>query len=71
MNDGEGSRPPASLPPPLSPCIRICVVDGERGLCTGCLRTMDEIALWWAMADDEKRAVLAALPGRSLAPPTR
>ncbi len=50
--------------PPLSPCIKVCVVDRDRGQCTGCGRTLAEIAGWWTMRDDEKRAVLAALPGR-------
>ena len=54
--------PPAS--PPLSPCIKVCVVDRDRGQCTGCGRTLAEIAAWWTMRDDEKRAVLAALPTR-------
>jgi predicted Fe-S protein YdhL (DUF1289 family) len=34
------------------------------GLCEGCLRTLDEIAAWSAMANVEKRAVLAKLPAR-------
>lgn len=54
---------PHSLPP-LSPCVKVCVVDRDRGLCSGCGRTLAEIAGWWTMRDDEKRAVLAALPGR-------
>jgi predicted Fe-S protein YdhL (DUF1289 family) len=50
--------------PPLSPCVRICVMDASRQFCTGCRRTLGEIARWWGMRDDEKRAVLAALPQR-------
>jgi predicted Fe-S protein YdhL (DUF1289 family) len=50
--------------PPLSPCIRVCVLDEARRTCTGCRRTVGEIARWWSMRDDEKRAVLAALPDR-------
>lgn len=37
---------------------------GPKGLCTGCLRTLDEIARWSAMSDAERRAVIAALPAR-------
>lgn len=48
----------------MSPCIRVCVLDHERRLCTGCLRTPDEIARWWTLSDAEKRAVLAALAAR-------
>jgi hypothetical protein len=36
----------------------------RSGLCEGCLRTIDEIAHWGLYDDDEKRAVLAALPAR-------
>jgi uncharacterized protein len=47
-----------------SPCINICRVDTERGWCSGCLRTLDEIANWAQSTDDEKRAVLARLAQR-------
>ena len=50
--------------PPLSPCIKVCRVDRESGLCVGCWRTTDEIAAWFRMADDGKRAILADLPAR-------
>lgn len=40
-----------------SPCISVCRMDPETGLCIGCYRTLDEIAGWSAMADPEKRAV--------------
>lgn len=54
----DAARPAA---PPLSPCVRICVLDASRRSCTGCGRTVDEIARWWNMSDTEKRAVLARL----------
>ena len=47
-----------------SPCISTCEMDGATGLCAGCLRTLDEIAAWSVLDDDEKRAVLARLPLR-------
>jgi predicted Fe-S protein YdhL (DUF1289 family) len=50
--------------PVASPCINICQVDTERGWCTGCLRTRDEIANWAQSTNDEKRAVLARLAQR-------
>lgn len=65
MTDGS-PRPPAA--PPLSPCVRICVMDAERRYCTGCRRTLDEIAGWWTMSDERKRAVLGDLPARTAAP---
>ena len=51
-------------PPPLSPCIKVCRVDGVSQLCVGCLRTLTEIANWWSLSDDGKRTVLADLPNR-------
>jgi uncharacterized protein len=45
-----------------SPCINVCRM--ERGECAGCGRTLDEIAHWSVMDDDQKRAVWAVLPAR-------
>ncbi len=47
-----------------SPCISVCAIDPRTGLCAGCFRTLDEIAGWVGFTDDEKRAVVAALPAR-------
>jgi hypothetical protein len=47
-----------------SPCNKICAIDPPSGLCTGCRRTLDEIARWGGMTDDERRAVLAAIQQR-------
>ncbi|MFT7254408.1 MAG: putative Fe-S protein YdhL (DUF1289 family), partial [Paracoccaceae bacterium] len=33
-----------------SPCIKICVIQPETRLCTGCLRTIDEIGAWSKMS---------------------
>ena len=37
-----------------SPCVRICVVHTEARICTGCYRTMDEIARWSRMESEER-----------------
>jgi predicted Fe-S protein YdhL (DUF1289 family) len=29
-----------------SPCIGVCRLDPDEGVCIGCLRTTDEIAAW-------------------------
>ena len=50
-----------------SPCVNICVMDLPTGWCRGCGRTIEEIAGWGAAAVEERRAVLAALPGRMAA----
>lgn len=49
---------------PQSPCINICVIHPTAKICTGCLRTMDEIAGWSAMNPTERQGVLDALPER-------
>ena len=48
-----------------SPCIRLCRLDGKRGLCVGCLRTLDEITRWGAMTPAERLSVLDAVKRRA------
>ncbi|MEO0031773.1 MAG: hypothetical protein RIS94_1531 [Pseudomonadota bacterium] len=45
-----------------SPCIGVCVVQEET--CTGCARTLDEIAAWFTATPAEKRDILAAVAER-------
>jgi uncharacterized protein len=47
-----------------TPCLGVCVIDEADGLCTGCARTLDEIARWSAMSAAERRAIMLALPDR-------
>jgi hypothetical protein len=47
----------------MSPCISVCAI-GEGGLCSGCLRTRDEIATWTRMTSDEQWRLLAELERR-------
>jgi hypothetical protein len=47
-----------------SPCKNICRMHEPSGQCIGCGRTLDEIALWSVLDDDDKRAVCAELPAR-------
>lgn len=71
MNGGDAARPGPPRPV-VSPCIKVCVMDAADRYCTGCRRTRDEIARWWALDDAGKRAVLAELPRRgdaSVRPP--
>ncbi len=39
-------------------------MDPQRGVCLGCARTLDEIARWASMSDDERERIMAALPDR-------
>ena len=48
-----------------SPCINICVVHPETRLCTGCLRSIDEIGAWSSMAPADRKAVIDDLPNRA------
>lgn len=49
-----------------SPCINICKMDAPSGLCTGCLRTIDEISLWSRTDDATRAQILAAVAQRRL-----
>lgn len=48
-----------------SPCINVCVVHPEEGICTGCLRSIDEIARWSAMSPAERHEIMQSLPDRA------
>jgi len=55
------TRPAPAVP---SPCINICRMDAATAWCEGCLRTIDEIAAWSQLSEDDKRAVWAQLSAR-------
>jgi predicted Fe-S protein YdhL (DUF1289 family) len=55
------NAPPA---PVVSPCVKVCAIDGESGLCLGCFRTLKEIVAWPRLAAAERAAINTALPGR-------
>jgi uncharacterized protein len=46
-----------SSSPVPSPCISVCEMNARTALCTGCQRTIEEIAAWGLLGDAEKRAV--------------
>ncbi|MCF6329483.1 MAG: DUF1289 domain-containing protein [Henriciella sp.] len=47
-----------------SPCIKVCVVDGQTSTCLGCARTLKEIGGWIQLGDAGRRAVIESLPDR-------
>ena len=53
-----------TAPPITTPCIKVCAVSGQTGLCIGCGRTLAEIAGWGAMSEPERQAIMAELPAR-------
>jgi uncharacterized protein len=62
---GTVLRTSAEMKRPIqSPCINVCVIDAGTGLCTGCSRSLDEIARWAAMTDAERQRIMYELPLR-------
>jgi predicted Fe-S protein YdhL (DUF1289 family) len=62
VDGSEGKLAPRTERPP-SPCINVCSLDA-RGLCSGCLRSGDEIARWLAMTPEEQWQLLDVLQER-------
>lgn len=54
-------RPP---PPIKTPCVKVCVVDGESGLCMGCYRRLNEVAGWARLTDAERETIMGELQAR-------
>jgi uncharacterized protein len=54
---------------PISPCISICRMSPQTGLCEGCARTIDEIAAWGTMSEPQRQAVWALIDQRRAAQP--
>ncbi len=57
----------AAASPVPSPCISVCRMNAQTGLCEGCLRTIDEIVAWSTLPDDGKRAVWVEIEKRRTA----
>ena len=55
------TAPPAPI---ATPCVKVCIVDGESGLCLGCYRTLQEVAAWTRLTDAERAAIMIAAPER-------
>jgi predicted Fe-S protein YdhL (DUF1289 family) len=50
--------------PIVTPCVKVCFMDDESGLCLGCFRTLQEVAAWARLGEAERAAVMAELPSR-------
>ena len=48
-----------------SPCLKVCLMDPQSALCKGCFRTLDEIARWGGLSDEERERIMAELPKRA------
>lgn len=60
----SGLLPPELQTPVPSPCISLCQMDKQTGLCQGCMRTIEEIIAWSKSGDEYKRAVWAEIRRR-------
>ncbi|WP_265499328.1 DUF1289 domain-containing protein [Paracoccus beibuensis] len=47
-----------------SPCVGICTLDDDLRICTGCYRSLDEIASWGSLPPEARRRVIRDLPRR-------
>jgi predicted Fe-S protein YdhL (DUF1289 family) len=47
-----------------SPCKKVCLMDPASDLCRGCFRTLDEIARWASMSDEEREKIFLLLEER-------
>jgi len=47
-----------------SPCINVCQMSADKTVCTGCHRSLTEIANWRHLTDAEKILVIAAAQER-------
>ena len=54
-------EPVGSVP---SPCISVCQMDQDSGLCQGCWRSLDEIAAWGAGGIAFRRQVWQRIEAR-------
>jgi predicted Fe-S protein YdhL (DUF1289 family) len=55
------SGPPGYI---ASPCVKVCALDPATGLCSGCFRTVREIAEWIDMTPEERRATIERAEAR-------
>ena len=47
-----------------SPCVKICTIHPLERICTGCLRTIEEITAWGKMSESERTSLILELPKR-------
>jgi predicted Fe-S protein YdhL (DUF1289 family) len=51
---------------PNTPCIKICKINPETGLCEGCYRNLDEISDWTQLDFGGKQRVYNAIENRKI-----
>lgn len=67
MATNQPERPATRALPVASPCIGICRLDAAGEKCSGCLRTLEEIAGWSRMDDAARERVWQLIRRRAQA----
>ena len=49
----------------ISPCVGVCSIDPQSGLCIGCLRSSSEIAIWPQINNKRALQIMKEIKGRS------
>ncbi len=47
-----------------TPCVKVCLIDEDTGLCEGCGRTREEIARWGRYDEAERLRIMSELEPR-------
>jgi prolyl-tRNA editing enzyme YbaK/EbsC (Cys-tRNA(Pro) deacylase)/predicted Fe-S protein YdhL (DUF1289 family) len=50
-----------------SPCLSVCRIQAETGLCEGCFRTLSEISAWSQADESDKRRIWGVIAQRATA----
>ncbi len=50
-----------------TPCVEVCVIDQATALCTGCGRSLAEIASWSSISREERRRIMDLIAERNAA----
>ena len=50
----------------ISPCVGVCSIDPQSGLCIGCLRSSSEIAIWPQINNQKALQIMKEIKGRSI-----
>jgi predicted Fe-S protein YdhL (DUF1289 family) len=50
-----------------SPCRNVCVLDAKGEICTGCGRTLNEIAVWSSLTPAQREIIMRRLSARAAA----
>jgi predicted Fe-S protein YdhL (DUF1289 family) len=48
-----------------SPCLSVCRIQADTGLCEGCFRTLSEISAWSGADEADKRRIWHAIGQRA------